>query len=231
MRAVVILALSGILAATASAQGRRSNIGPFNPFAPVLGGRSGLGAPQTPGVGLNGLPSFSTRQYQFNCFDCRPIRSNRRSSAVWPFFGGAVLPAYPVMPDQGPPLAYDSQSIPTPPPSVGAEIDRLRTEVNELKQQREGEAEAEAYQRVPESRSVQHPATPVEPEEPPTIVVLRDGHKLSVRNYAIMGHTFWDFSARPAKQVPISEIDVAASQRANEAQGIEFPLLAAPVKN
>src|SRR5690242_241213 len=98
MRAVVMVALSGMFAITASAQGRRSNIGGFRTFAPPFGARSGLGAPQTPGVGLNGLPSFSTRQYQFNCFDCRPVR-NRRSSAIWPFFGGAVLPAYPLMPD------------------------------------------------------------------------------------------------------------------------------------
>lgn len=225
MRAVVIIALGGIFAITASAQSHRSNFGGFRTFAPPLGGRSGLGAPQTPGVGLNGLPSFSTRQYQFNCFDCRPVR-NRRSSAVWPFFGGAVLPAYPLIGDQAPPLAYDSESMPAPPPSVGLEIDRLKSEVNELKQQRE----AEAYQKTPETAAVPPPPTSVEPEEPATIVVLRDGQKLHVRNYAIMGHTFWDFSARPAKQVPISEIDVVASQRANEAQGIEFPLLAAPLK-
>jgi hypothetical protein len=225
MRAVVMLALSGMFAVTAPAQYRHSNIGAFRSFAPPLGGRSGLGAPQTPGVGLNGLPSFSTRQYQFNCFDCRPVRNRRSSGVVLPFFGGAMLPAYPLMPDQAPPLAYDSQSMPAPPPSVGVEIDRLQSEVNELKQQRE----AERYQTTPEADAVRIPATPAEPEEPPTIVVLRDGRKLAVRNYAIMGHTFWDFTARPAKQLPISEIDVAASQHANEAQGTEFPLLAPPV--
>jgi hypothetical protein len=225
MRAIVMVALSGIFAITASAQYRRSNIGGLGSFASPLGGRSGLGAPQTPGVGLNGLPSFSTRQYQFNCFGCRPVR-NRRSSAVLPFFGGAVLPAYPFMPDQAPPPAYDSESMPAPPSSVGVEIDRLKTEVDQLKQQRE----AERPDATPEANAVQSPSTPQEPEEPPTVVVLRDGRKLTVRNYAIMGHTFWDFSARPAKQLPISEIDVAASQRANEAQGIEFPLVAAPGK-
>lgn len=225
MRSVVMLAISTIFAITASAQYQRSGVGGFRSFTVPLGGRSGLGAPQTPGVGLNGLPSFSTRQYQFNCFGCRPVH-NRRSTAVWPFFGGAVLPAYPLIPDQAPPLAYDPESMPVsaPPPSVGMEIHRLRSEVDELKQQRE----AERFAPPPEPAEQ---GAVAEPEEPPTIVILRDGRRLQVRNYAVMGRVFWDFSARPAKQVPIADIDVAASQRANEAQGIEFPHLQAPAKN
>jgi hypothetical protein len=224
MRGVVIVVLSVVFAMSASPQTRRFSGGNFRPFPAPLGGRSGLGAPQTPGVGLNGLPSFSTRQFHFNCFDCRPIHT-RRSPVFWPFFGGAVLPAYPFAYDEAAPPAYNPQSVPLDP-SLGQELDRLKTEVNELKQERV----ADRYRTPPEAAPERVPAQPAEPQEPPTIVVLRDGSKLEVRNYAVMGRTFWDFSVRPAKQVPISDIDIAASQRANEAQGTEFPQLTIPNK-
>jgi hypothetical protein len=59
-------------------------------------------------------------------------------------------------------------------------------------------------------------------------LVLRDGQRLSVENYAVMNQTFWNFSKRPAQRIPISSIDVAASTKATEAEGGEFPQLGSP---
>jgi hypothetical protein len=58
---------------------------------------------------------------------------------------------------------------------------------------------------------------------PPVTLVLTNGEKLQVQNYAIMGSTFWDFSKQPARRIPLSSIDVPASTKATEANGAEFP--------
>ena len=67
------------------------------------------------------------------------------------------------------------------------------------------------------------PVTPQASDTPPVTLVLTDGEKLQVQNYAIMGSTFWDFSKQPARRIPLSSIDVPASAKATEANGAEFP--------
>jgi len=42
----------------------------------------------------------------------------------------------------------------------------------------------------------------------------------------VMNKVFWDFSQQPARRIPIANIDVAASKKATEAAGAEFPELA-----
>lgn len=62
-----------------------------------------------------------------------------------------------------------------------------------------------------------------EPPEPPVTVVLRTGQQLQVENYAVMDQTFWDLSRQPVRKIPIASIDIAASTKATEAHGGEFP--------
>ncbi len=69
-------------------------------------------------------------------------------------------------------------------------------------------------------------STPSPPEEQdPTVLVFRDGHKQEVRNYAIVGTTLWDFGARgAARKIPLSDIDIDATRKANDDRGVEFIL-------
>lgn len=55
----------------------------------------------------------------------------------------------------------------------------------------------------------------------PTVLVYRDGHKQEVTNYAIMGQTVYVFDKRTQK-IAMSDLDVPATIKTNEAQGIEF---------
>jgi hypothetical protein len=73
----------------------------------------------------------------------------------------------------------------------------------------------------------QQAAAPQE-QAPPTIpitLVLRSGEQLRVQNYAVTGNTFWDFMQTGTRKIPLSNIDIAASTRATQANGAEFPQL------
>jgi hypothetical protein len=98
---------------------------------------------------------------------------------------------------------------------LGDQINRLSAEVEQLK-----------YGQPPQ------PMAPVpaaqqdsQPPQTPVTLVLRNGQQLKVQNYAVMDQTFWDFSSQPARKIPISNIDVAASAKATMASGGDFPQL------
>jgi endonuclease YncB( thermonuclease family) len=55
----------------------------------------------------------------------------------------------------------------------------------------------------------------------PTTLVFRDGHKQEVTNYAIMGQTLYVFDSRTRK-IALADIDVPATVKANDDQGVEF---------
>jgi hypothetical protein len=60
---------------------------------------------------------------------------------------------------------------------------------------------------------------------PPVTVVLRTGQQLQVVNFAVANGFFWDFSKPAPHKIPIASIDIAASEKATEASGAEFPNL------
>ena len=89
-----------------------------------------------------------------------------------------------------------------------AEIDRLHDEIAELREQRDTRAAA--------------PRPPAESESQPTEFVFRDKHTEEVKNYAIVGESLWVLNAGRARRIPLSELDVAATKKANEDRGVEF---------
>jgi hypothetical protein len=70
------------------------------------------------------------------------------------------------------------------------------------------------------------PPEPPEPvvAQPTTVLVFKDGHRSEVVNYAIVGDTLFDFSGDRTHKIPIADLDLAATQRANDASGVEFKL-------
>ena len=61
-----------------------------------------------------------------------------------------------------------------------------------------------------------------EPGLPPTVLVFHDQHKEDVSNYAIVGQTLWSFSGQKTKKIPLSDLDVPATQKANDDRGVTF---------
>jgi hypothetical protein len=95
-----------------------------------------------------------------------------------------------------------------------AEIDRLENEVDRLSGERE----------TRESRASSTAQPSPKAELPPTQLVFRDKHTEAVRNYAIVGQTFWILNAERARKIPLAELDIAATKKANDDRGVEFQL-------
>ncbi len=94
-----------------------------------------------------------------------------------------------------------------------AAIDRLEAEVDRLREEREAR-EARSSNAAQTSKSA----------VPPTELVFRDKHTEEVQNYAIVGQTFWILNAEKARKFPIAQLDIPATQKANEDRGVDFQL-------
>jgi hypothetical protein len=67
------------------------------------------------------------------------------------------------------------------------------------------------------------PALAPTPEQKMTVLVLRDGRRLEVRNYAIVGNRLVNMSGSPGR-VLLSDLDLKATVQANEERGVSFSL-------
>lgn len=71
--------------------------------------------------------------------------------------------------------------------------------------------------RAPES-------APVVSAQPSTVLVFKDGHKQEVGNYAIVGSNLFDLTPGHRMKIALSDLDLPATQKANEDEGIDFML-------
>jgi len=69
-------------------------------------------------------------------------------------------------------------------------------------------------------------ADPPAPEAPqqPTVLVFKDGQKLEVDNYAILGATLFDLTPGHHRRIMLADLDLGATQKLNEDQGVSFQL-------
>lgn len=186
-------------------------------LAPAGGGRpfpvpSGFPAPlglQSPAAGYTGIrPGALNSRGPF-------VRDYRRipySYFFIPYYDssfGYGYPGYDTYP-YSPPVDPNAQGLIEN--ALGEQIQRLSDEIEQLKYNQA--FPPSAYQQPdPQSRQV------------PITLVLRSGQQIQVQNYAVIDQVFWDFTKQPARKIPISTIDVAASTKATEANGGEFPQL------
>lgn len=95
------------------------------------------------------------------------------------------------------------------------EVSRLSQEVENLRQQ-------QAMLAAPPQPVAPVPVTPPAPVTPTTMLVFRDGHRMEIQNYAVIGQTLWDLDQRASTKIPLSDLDLEATQRENAARGIRF---------
>lgn len=89
-----------------------------------------------------------------------------------------------------------------------AQIDRLNDEVERLREERDRQRQAAAPEAKPQ----------------PTELVFRDKRTEEIQNYAVSGQTLWVLTEQRARKIPLSEIDIAATQKVNEERGVDFEI-------
>ena len=168
-------------------------------FPPVAG--SSLINPGEASCLLN--PSFSGSYY------CRQY-----------FPRGASLGYEPVFPYWIPTTGYETDQ-PGPPAPEPEQDPQLAAQVGNLASEVEMMREDQAQRDFRGAPSAQSPAA-AEEKPPATLFVYRDGHQMEVQNFAILGKTLWVFSDKVTRRVPLTDLDLAATERVNEARGVEF---------
>lgn len=79
------------------------------------------------------------------------------------------------------------------------------------------------YQRPAASAPVSAPAPPQ--EQQPLTVIFKDGRSpVKVRNYMMTAKVLTDLDPQHYEQIPLEQIDVAATQQANSAAGVKFQI-------
>jgi hypothetical protein len=63
-----------------------------------------------------------------------------------------------------------------------------------------------------------------EPAPEPTLLSFKDGHRIEVGNYAIVGPTLFDLTPGHARKVALADLDLDATQKLNDDRGISFQL-------
>jgi hypothetical protein len=152
--------------------------------------------------------NFRNRKFAFrNCFGCRRFFSPYGYSAFYdPYWW------------------WDSGS------NYDEDREREIAEASQMNQQSLGEQrDRQEYDQdiyAPRQRSDSSLAArgdvQAESLSPTTILVFHDQHKLGVQNYAIVGQTLWSFSGQRTHKIPLASLDLAATVRANDEQGLSF---------
>jgi hypothetical protein len=67
-------------------------------------------------------------------------------------------------------------------------------------------------------------ALPSEAPQPQTVLVFKDGHKVEVGNYAILGDTLFDLTPGHPRRIAIASLDLDATHQQNDDRGVVFQL-------
>ncbi|MGZ4816929.1 MAG: hypothetical protein ACXVZV_16065 [Terriglobales bacterium] len=63
-----------------------------------------------------------------------------------------------------------------------------------------------------------------DPPQEPTLLVFKDGRKLELGNYAIIGATLFDLTPGHARRVALADLDLEATRKQNDERGVTFQL-------
>jgi hypothetical protein len=73
-------------------------------------------------------------------------------------------------------------------------------------------------------------AVPDPPQEP-TLLIFKDGRKLELGNYAVIGQTLFDLSPGHVRKIALAGLDLEATRQQNDNRGITFQLPSPPPAN
>jgi len=200
----------------------------------------------SPGVGFRHFPNgaiVGTRPYY-------PYRPHPRGYVPYvysyPYYGGyywgypySYYPysgygyGYP-FPDYGY-SSYDTgvaQEYAAQQQQLNAQVSDLSAQVQQLQVQNQelqgALSQPAAPIAPPPEQSPEPPAGASSPNAPAAVLIYKDGHRVEVRNYAIVGETVWILSDQRAMKVPLSQLDLPATRKENEQRGVPFNVPSPP---
>jgi hypothetical protein len=161
------------------------------------------------GRSFNHSNSFRLRTYGFrNCFGY-PCRG--AYGYPW-LYGGALDPYWW---NSG--SSYDQEQQ----YQTGLANEMNQQSLEEQRMREQGDQDAYARSAPPPPRQHQEERTEAAPA---TVLVFRDQHQQEVQNYAIVGQTLWTFDPKHTQKIPLSDLDIPATTKANDANGVDFHL-------
>ena len=113
-------------------------------------------------------------------------------------------------------------SVQQAPPTNAGQVNELSYQVQRLTRKIQ---RLRDEQRLRDARRA--PLEPPPSTETPsvsTILVFRDGHRIEVQGYAIVGQTLWALTEQISTQISISDLDLETTQKENAERGVRFPL-------
>jgi len=86
---------------------------------------------------------------------------------------------------------------------------------------------------VPRPHAVQSDVSAVDPDPPqaPTLLIFKDGRKLEIGNYAIIGATLFDLTPGHSRKIALADLDLEATLKENDDRGVTFQIPSAPQAN
>jgi hypothetical protein len=97
------------------------------------------------------------------------------------------------------------------------EMNAQNLEEQRMRRQEDREAYTQSDPR-PQARGAESTEAPA----PPTVLVFRDKREQEVQNYAIIGRTLWNFALQRTQKIPLADLDLAATAKANDDRGVDF---------
>lgn len=186
-----------------------------------IGGRVGFGHNPSWNVFIGSRPHYRIRPYYRHSYVYPYIAYPIYSAPLYDFsydYAAAAPQPYVVATPQ-------SYAVTTPQPYLPYSGDGQVGLDTQMRQEHVGiyRPPAQQAEETAQPKPTAPPAAQVpQPEQPLTVLVYRDGHGAEVRNYAVVGQTLWIFSEQRAKKVPLAELNLDATRKANDERGVEF---------
>src|SRR5258708_5214186 len=73
-------------------------------------------------------------------------------------------------------------------------------------------------------QSADDPSLVSDPPQAATLLIFKDGRKLELGNYAIIGQTLFDLTPGHPRKVALADLDLEATQKQNDDRGVSFQI-------
>src|SRR5262245_18671159 len=100
-------------------------------------------------------------------------------------------------------------------------LTRRARQLNETVQLLEAQIAA-AQNQLPQARAIEATAPSAERPARPLTLILKNGKCIAAQGYAIMGQSLWILTPGGSERIALSDLDVAATQRANSTRGVSI---------